>query len=107
MSTVGPPIVVDGHTHIFNRVYWEHIDPWQPQPFGFDFARAFAGGVNVVIENVAPYGYGNFDARRGRRQGLRPELDASTGHRPHLLTALRTRCASTIPVAETRATKVG
>jgi membrane dipeptidase len=54
------PVVVDGHTHIFNRVYWEHIDPWPPQPFGFDFARAFAGGVNVIIENVAPYGYANF-----------------------------------------------
>lgn len=61
MSPIGRPVVVDGHTHIMNRVYWEHIDPWQPQPFGFDFARAFASGVNVVIENVAPYGYGNFD----------------------------------------------
>src|ERR1700742_4311429 len=47
-------IVVDGHTHIFNRVCWEHIDPWQPQPFGFDFARAFASGVNVIIETSLP-----------------------------------------------------
>lgn len=40
MSTAGPPVIVDGHTHIFNRVYWKHNDLWQPQPFGFDFARA-------------------------------------------------------------------
>jgi membrane dipeptidase len=69
MSRPAPPIVVDGHTHIFNRVYWEGTDPWQPQPFGFDFARAFASGVNVIIENVAPYGYGNFG--HAARQTLR------------------------------------
>jgi len=62
-------VVVDGHTHITNRMYWERIDPWEPQPFGFDFARASASGVNVVIENVAPYGYGNFD--RTPKQTLR------------------------------------
>lgn len=55
-GTPQAPIVADGHVHITNRVYWEGIDPWQPQPFGFDYARAVAGGVNVVIENVAPYG---------------------------------------------------
>jgi membrane dipeptidase len=54
-------IVADGHVHITNRVYWEGIDPWQPQPFGFDYARAAAAGVNVVIENVAPYGFRNFN----------------------------------------------
>ncbi len=53
--------MADGHVHITNRVYWEGIDPWQPQPFGFDYARAVAGGVNVVIENVAPYGFRNFN----------------------------------------------
>ena len=42
-------------------MYWEGIDPWQPQAFGFDYARAFASGVNVVIENIAPYGYGNYN----------------------------------------------
>lgn len=54
-------ILMDGHVHITNRVYWEGIDPWQPQPSGWDYARAHASGVNVIIENVAPYGYGNFN----------------------------------------------
>jgi hypothetical protein len=67
--SAGAPPVVDGHTHITNRMYWRRIDPWEPQPFGFDFARASASGVNVVIENVAPYGYGNFD--RTPKQTLR------------------------------------
>jgi membrane dipeptidase len=69
VSAGAPPVVVDGHTHIINRMYWEGIDPWEPQPFGFDFARASASGVNVVIENVAPYGYGNFG--RAPKQTLR------------------------------------
>jgi hypothetical protein len=30
------PLIVDGHVHITNRVYWEGLNPWQPQPFGFD-----------------------------------------------------------------------
>lgn len=55
------PILMDGHVHITNRVYWEGIDPWQPQTSGWDYARARAAGVNVIIENVAPYGYGNFN----------------------------------------------
>ena len=61
--------MADGHVHITNRVYWEGIDPWQPQPFGFDYARAAAGGVNVVIENVAPYGFRNFNYTRSRPCG--------------------------------------
>jgi hypothetical protein len=24
MTAADPPIVADGHTHIFNRVYWAH-----------------------------------------------------------------------------------
>ena len=52
---------MDGHVHITNRVYWEGIDPWQPQDTGWDYARAKAAGVNVIIEDVAPYGYGNFN----------------------------------------------
>ena len=56
-----PILIVDGHTHIMNRVYWEKIDPWEPQAFGFDYARAYDAGVRVVIENVAPYGYNNFN----------------------------------------------
>jgi membrane dipeptidase len=55
------PLIVDGHVHITNRVYWEGLDPWQPQPFGFDYAQAKASGVNVIIENVGPYGYANFN----------------------------------------------
>lgn len=56
------PIVMDGHVHITNRVYWEGIDPWQPQPTGFfDYARARQGGANVVVENIAPYGYANYN----------------------------------------------
>ena len=55
-------LLMDGHVHITNRVYWEGIDPWTPQPVGlFDYARARQGGANVVIENVAPYGYDDYD----------------------------------------------
>jgi membrane dipeptidase len=39
------PLIVDGHVHITNRVYWESLDPWQPQPYGFDYAQANAAGV--------------------------------------------------------------
>lgn len=56
-----PPLIVDGHVHITNRVYWEGLDPWQPQPFGFDYARARAAGVKVIVENVGTYGYANFN----------------------------------------------
>lgn len=57
------PLLGDGHVHITNRVYWEGIDPWKPQPIGdFDYARARAAGVNVVIENIAPYGYNTYNA---------------------------------------------
>jgi membrane dipeptidase len=56
------PLLMDGHVHMTNRVYWEGIDPWKPQPVGdFDYARARAAGVNVVIENVAPYGYNTYN----------------------------------------------
>src|SRR6185436_5290200 len=59
-----PPVtlLMDGHVHITNRVYWEGIDPWKPQPVGdWDFARARQAGVNVVIENIAPYGYNTYN----------------------------------------------
>lgn len=57
-----PTLLVDGHVHITDRVYWEGIDPWKPQPVGdWDYARARQGGVNVVIENVAPYGYNTYN----------------------------------------------
>jgi membrane dipeptidase len=62
-------ILMDGHVHITNRVYWENIDPWEPQPFGFDYARAAASGVNVVIENVAPTATRTSATRPGRPCG--------------------------------------
>lgn len=54
-------LIVDGHVHITNRVYWEGIDPWVPQAQGFDFARARESGIGVVIENVAPYGFSSYN----------------------------------------------
>jgi membrane dipeptidase len=55
-------LFVDGHVHITNRVYWEGIDSWKAQRAGnFDYARAREGGANVVIENIAPYGYQNYN----------------------------------------------
>jgi membrane dipeptidase len=55
-------LLVDGHVHITDRVYWEGIDPWKRQPIGdWDYARARASGVNVVIENIAPYGYNTYN----------------------------------------------
>jgi membrane dipeptidase len=52
------PILMDGHVHITNRVFWEGIDPWQAQERGeWDYARARAAGVNVIIDNIAPYGF--------------------------------------------------
>ena len=55
-------MLMDGHVHITNRVYWEGIDPWKAQPVGdWDFARARQAGVNVVIENLAPYGYNTYN----------------------------------------------
>jgi membrane dipeptidase len=46
-------IIVAGHEHITNRVYFEGIDPWTPQPVGvWDYAKAKQGGVDVVFENI-------------------------------------------------------
>src|SRR5438105_1186664 len=57
-----PTLLMDGHVHITNRVYWEGIDPWKPQPIGpWDYARAREGRVNAVIENIAPYGYNTYN----------------------------------------------
>jgi membrane dipeptidase len=57
----GPPILMDGHVHITSRVYWEKIDPWKPQATGWDYARARAAGVNVVIENLGTYSYWGYN----------------------------------------------
>jgi membrane dipeptidase len=56
-----PEIVMDGHVHITNRIYWEGIDPWVPTKQGWDFARAKAAGVNCIIDNLGPYGYWNYN----------------------------------------------
>lgn len=56
-----PRYIIDGHVHITNRAYWEGLDPWLPQEYGFDFSRAAQAGVNVIIENVAPYGFCNYN----------------------------------------------
>lgn len=46
------PLLMDGHVHIINRVYWEKIDPWQPQQgAGWDYGRAFSAGVNCIIDH--------------------------------------------------------
>jgi membrane dipeptidase len=56
------PLLMDGHVHITNRVYYEGIDPWKAQRTGlWDYARARQGGANVVIENIAPYGYQDYN----------------------------------------------
>ncbi len=58
----GPPLLMDGHVHIINRVYWEGIDAWQEQPgIGWDYARARKAGVNCVIDNVGTYGAWNYN----------------------------------------------
>ena len=57
-----PTLMMDGHVHIINRVYWEGIDVWQPQPgLGADYARAKAAGVNCVVDNIGTYGYWNYN----------------------------------------------
>ena len=56
------PLLMDGHVHITNRVYYEGIDTWKAQRTGlWDYARARQGGANVVIENIAPYGYQDYN----------------------------------------------
>jgi len=56
-----PPVLMDGHVHVVNRVYWEKIDPWQPADGGWDYARARAAGVNCIIDNIGTYGAWNFN----------------------------------------------
>ena len=56
-SPATQPLLVEGHAHITNRVYWEGIDPWKAQSVGQSYTRARAAGVNVLIDNIAPYGY--------------------------------------------------
>lgn len=64
-------IVIDGHKHIINRVYWEGIDPWKPQQTGLDdFARSRQGGLDVAIEQVwidNPYTNYNYSVKQASR----------------------------------------
>ena len=64
-------IIVDGHVHITNRVYWEGIDPWEVQATGlWDYARAKQGGLDVVIEQVYledPYNTYNYAVKQAVR----------------------------------------
>lgn len=64
-------IVVDGHVHITNRVFYEGIDPWQVQNTGlWDFARAKQGGLDVVVEQVYledPYNNYNYSVKQAVR----------------------------------------
>ena len=64
-------IVVDGHVHITNRVFWEGIDPWEVQTTGlWDYARAKEGGLDVVIEQVYledPYNNYNYAVKQAAR----------------------------------------
>ena len=56
-----PQLLMDGHVHIINRVYWEKIDPWNAHDGGWDYARARAAGVNCIIDNIGTYGYWNYN----------------------------------------------
>ena len=60
-SAAEQPLLMDGHVHITNRIYWEGIDPWQPIGAGWDYARARADGVNCIIDNLGTYGYWNYN----------------------------------------------
>jgi membrane dipeptidase len=61
-AQAGTPLLMDGHVHIINRVYWEGIDAWQEQPgIGWDYARARKAGVNCVIDNIGTYGAWNYN----------------------------------------------
>jgi len=62
LAQSAPPLLMDGHVHIINRVYWEGIDAWQEQPgIGWDYARARKAGINCVIDNIGTYGAWNYN----------------------------------------------
>ena len=64
-------IVVDGHVHTMNRVYWEGIDPWEAQTSGMsDYARSTQGGLDVVVEQLwvqDPYNNYNYAVKQAVR----------------------------------------
>ena len=54
-------VLMDGHVHVTNRIYWEKIDAWEPQKSGWDYAQARAAGVNCIIDNIGSYGAWNYN----------------------------------------------
>src|ERR1051326_8891031 len=64
-------IVVDGHVHVISRVFHEGIDPWKAQEAGLiDFARAWKGGVKVIIHALYledPYNRYNYTIKHACR----------------------------------------
>jgi membrane dipeptidase len=56
-----PPLFMDGHVHITNRVYWEKADFWQPQAGNWDYRRARDGGINCIVDNLGTYGAWNYN----------------------------------------------
>ena len=56
-----PVLLMDGHVHVTNRVYWEKADLWQPRDGGWDYARARAAGVNCIIDSLGTYGAWNYN----------------------------------------------
>ena len=60
-SGATPTLLMDGHVHITNRVYWEKADFWQPQPGNWDYGRARAAGINCIIDNLGTYGGWNYN----------------------------------------------
>lgn len=84
-------IVMDGHVHVTNRIYWEGIDPWATNVpgGGWDFARARSGGLNCIIENIGTYGAWNYNY--SPKQSLRlleTLLRYSTAHSDKMAIAL-------------------
>jgi membrane dipeptidase len=57
-----PVLLMDGHVHITNRVYWEKADLWQARDGGWDYARARRAGVNCIIDNLGTYGGWNYNS---------------------------------------------
>jgi membrane dipeptidase len=64
-------IVIDGHVHVISRVFHEKIDPWKAQKTGLiDFARAWEGGVKVIIHALYledPYNRYNYTIKHACR----------------------------------------
>src|SRR5687768_12402113 len=54
MKLTKESIVVDGHVHLETSVFHQGQDPWRAgnETGLFDYARAKAGGLNVVIHAI-------------------------------------------------------